>query len=135
MSLLSWMLASLWASRSSSACWVASPSLASMASMSRAEISLVLRMYWAMRRLRSRSGKIQRHRLNRGGDRRANATLFRIIIVRLRWHQPTRDYMARRLAEGKTKLEIIRCLKRFLARELFHAIRQAQDQKDLEPAT
>lgn len=65
------------------------------------------------------SGKTHRHRLNRGGDRQANAALYRIIIVRLRWHQPTRDYMARRLTEGKTKPEIIRCLKRYLAREIY----------------
>ena len=56
------------------------------------------------------SGKTTRHRLNRGGDRQANAALHRIVIVRLRWHQPTRDYMTRRLAQGKTKKEIIRCL-------------------------
>jgi transposase len=74
--------------------------------------------------IRASSGKIQRHRLNRGGNRRANATLFRIVIVRLRYHQPTRDYLARRLTQGKTKLEIIRCLKRFVARELYHAILQ-----------
>ena len=42
--------------------------------------------------------------------------------MRLRRHQPTRDYMARRLAEGRTKNEIIRCLKRYLAREIFHAL-------------
>jgi transposase len=68
------------------------------------------------------SGKTNRHRLNRGGDRRANAALHRIAVVRLRWHQPTRDYMARRLAEGKTKAEIIRCIKRYLARELYHTM-------------
>jgi transposase len=49
------------------------------------------------------SGKRTRHRLNRGGDRKANAALHRIVVVRLRWHQPTRDYMTRRLAQGKTK--------------------------------
>jgi transposase len=65
------------------------------------------------------SGKTVRHRLNRGGDRQANAALYRIVIVRLRWHQPTRDYMARRIAEGKTKTEAIRCLKRYVAREVF----------------
>src|SRR5215211_808437 len=58
------------------------------------------------------SGKTRRHRLNRGGDRQANAALHRIVVVRLRWHQPTRDYVARRTAEGKTSKEIIRCLKR-----------------------
>lgn len=66
------------------------------------------------------SGLQQRHRLNRGGDRQANATLHRIVIVRLRYHQPTRKYMARRLAQGKTKKEIIRCLKRALARQVYN---------------
>jgi transposase len=65
------------------------------------------------------SGQIHRHRLNRGGDRHANAALHRIVIVRLRWHQPTRDYAARRTAQGKAKKEILRCLKRSIAREVF----------------
>jgi transposase len=65
------------------------------------------------------SGRQQRHRLNRGGDRQANAALYRAVIVRLRYHQPTRDYMARRLPEGKTKQEVIRCLKRHLARTVY----------------
>jgi transposase len=56
------------------------------------------------------SGKTVRHRLNRGGDRQANAALHRVVVVRLRWHQPTRDYVARRTAEGKSKKEILRCL-------------------------
>jgi transposase len=56
------------------------------------------------------SGKTTRHRLNRDGDRQANAALHRIVVVRLRYHQSTRDYMTRRLAQGKTKNEIIRCL-------------------------
>jgi transposase len=70
------------------------------------------------------SGKTRRHRLNRGGDRQANAALYRVVLVRLRWHQPTRDYAARRTAEGKTSKEIIRCLKRYVAREVFAALRQ-----------
>jgi transposase len=70
------------------------------------------------------SGKTIRHRLNRGGDRQANAALYRIVIVRLRWHQPTKDYMARRIAEGKTKKEVIRCLKRYVAREVFAVLKQ-----------
>ena len=65
------------------------------------------------------SGKTRRHRRNRGGDRQANAALHRIVIVRLRWHQPTRDYAARRTAQGKTRKEITRCLKRYVAREIF----------------
>jgi transposase len=70
------------------------------------------------------SGKTRRHRLNRGGDRHANAALHRIVIVRLRYHQPTRDYMTTRLAQGKTKKEIIRCLKRYVAREVFAVLHQ-----------
>jgi transposase len=68
------------------------------------------------------SGKTVRHRLNRGGDRQANAALYRIVLVRLRYHQPTKDYLTRRLAEGKPKNEIIRCLKRYIAREVFAAL-------------
>jgi len=65
------------------------------------------------------SGKTGRHRLNRGGHRQANAALHRVVVVRMRAHQPTIDYVRRRTAEGKSKLEIIRCLKRFVAREIF----------------
>jgi transposase len=65
------------------------------------------------------SGKTSRHRLNRGGHRQANAALYRVVILRMRAHQPTIDYVRRRTAEGKSKLEIIRCLKRFVAREVF----------------
>jgi transposase len=64
------------------------------------------------------SGKTNRHRLNRGGDRRANAALHRVVVVRMRRHRPTLDYVRRRTAEGKSKREIIRCLKRFVAREI-----------------
>ena len=72
------------------------------------------------------SGKTTRHRLNRGGDRQANAALHRVVVVRLRWHAPTRAYLARRTAEGKTKAEIMRCLKRYLAREIFGLLRPAR---------
>lgn len=65
------------------------------------------------------SGMTNRHRLNRGGHRQANAALYRTVIVRLRFHQPTIDYVARRTAEGRTKSEIIRCLKRYVAREIW----------------
>jgi transposase len=69
------------------------------------------------------SGKTNgRHRLNRGGNRQANAALYRAIIVRMRWHQPTIDYVARRTAEGLSKREIIRCLKRYLAREIYRLL-------------
>ena len=63
-----------------------------------------------------------RHRLNRGGHRQANAALYRAVIVRRRFHQPTRDDVARRTADGRTKREIIRCLKRFLAREIYQRV-------------
>src|SRR3712207_8793872 len=53
-----------------------------------------------------------RHRLNRGGHRQANAALHRVVVVRMRAHQPTIDHVRRRTAEGKSKREIIRCLKR-----------------------
>ena len=69
------------------------------------------------------SGNTTRHRLNRGGDRHANAALHRIVLVQLRWrHPPTIDYVARRTAEGRSKREIIWCLKRYVAREVYRAL-------------
>lgn len=65
------------------------------------------------------SGRTGRHRLHRGGDRQANSALWRIALVRMGCHQPTKDDVARRTAEGKTKTEIMRCLKRHIAREVF----------------
>lgn len=68
------------------------------------------------------SGKITRHRLNRGGDRSANNALWRIVMVRMSCDERTKAYVARRSAEGKSKTEIIRCLKRYVSREVFIAI-------------
>lgn len=68
------------------------------------------------------SGNTTRHRLHRGGDRQANSAIHMIVINRLRWHDPTKAYMQRRTTEGKTKKEIIRCLKRAVVRELYHAL-------------
>lgn len=69
------------------------------------------------------SGQIQhRVRVNRGGDRQANAALWRIAIVRLATDPATRAYLERRQKEGKTKAEAIRCLKRYIAREVFNAL-------------
>ncbi|MFF4393997.1 MULTISPECIES: IS110 family transposase [unclassified Streptomyces] len=65
------------------------------------------------------SGKTNRHRLSRGGDRAANAALYRIALVRMASDQRTRDYVARQTAAGRTKKEIIRLLKRAIAREVF----------------
>ena len=68
------------------------------------------------------SGKTIRHRLNRGGDRAANSALHIIAIGRLRLDPKTKDYVARRTAEGHSKMEAIRCLKRYIAREVFRII-------------
>ena len=69
------------------------------------------------------SGKVARHRLNRGGDRQANHALWRIVITRMSSHPPTRAYVARRSKEGLSKPEIIRCLKRYAAREVYRHLR------------
>lgn len=69
------------------------------------------------------SGQTQRHRLNRGGDRAANSALHLAVISRLRADQRTKDYAARRTADGLSKREIIRCLKRYVARELYPLLR------------
>ncbi|QPN58855.1 IS110 family transposase [Synechococcus sp. CBW1002] len=69
------------------------------------------------------SGKVVRHRLNRSGNRQANCALHRIVICRLQRHQQTREYVERRTAEGRSMKEIIRCLKRFVAREVFGILR------------
>jgi transposase len=68
------------------------------------------------------SGKTQRRRLNRGGDRPANSALYTIVLARLRWDTPTRAYVERRVSEGKTRREAIRCLKRYVAREIYQMI-------------
>ncbi len=65
------------------------------------------------------SGKINRHRLNRGGNRQANAALYRVVVTRMRAHEPTLAYVRRRMTEEKSKAEIIRCLKRYVAREIY----------------
>ena len=82
------------------------------------------------------SGKTNRHRLNRGGDRAANCALHQIAINRLATDPVTRAYAAKRTAEGKTNKDILRCLKRAIAREVFHLITNpppAEDSTDLRP--
>ena len=78
------------------------------------------------------SGQTSRHRLYRGGHRQANAGLYRVAIVRMRFHQPTIDYVARRTTEGLTKEDIIRCLKRFLARDVYQRV--MTDHRTRQPA-
>lgn len=65
------------------------------------------------------SGKTERHRLNRGGNRHANSALHMIVISRMRLDPRTKAYVTRRLAEGRSKREVMRCLKRYVAREVF----------------
>lgn len=65
------------------------------------------------------SGKTTRHRLNRGGNRQANSALYHIVLTRMHYHQPTRDYIARRSTEGKTIGEIARILRRYVARQVY----------------
>lgn len=80
------------------------------------------------------SGKTQRRRLNRGGDRRANSALYIIVIARLRWDTRTRGYVERRVTEGKTRREAIRCLKRYVARELYQVIAEARATTRTQPS-
>jgi transposase len=68
------------------------------------------------------SGKTSRHRLNRGGDRQANYALYILAVTRMAWDPRTRAYVAKRQAEGKTTKEIIRCLKRHIAREIYRLL-------------
>ena len=83
------------------------------------------------------SGKITRHRLSRGGDRAANNALYRIALVRMSAHPQTRDYVQRQVANGRTKKEILRLLKRAIAREVFRLLTRptpVDDYSDLRPA-
>jgi transposase len=68
------------------------------------------------------SGKVVRHRLNRGGNREANRALYMIYLSRMRRDRRTQEYVARRTAEGKSKREIIRGLKRYIAREVYRVL-------------
>ena len=82
------------------------------------------------------SGKTSRYRLSRGGDREANSSLYRIVLVRMSKDKRTRDYVAKRTEEGKSKKEIIRCLKRYVAREIYRVMsnpRPAPLTNDLRP--
>jgi len=82
------------------------------------------------------SGKTTRHRLSRGGDRHANASLYRIVLVRMSRDRRTKEYVVKRTANGKSKKEIIRCLKRYVAREIYRVLqnpRLAPPTNDLQP--
>ncbi len=68
------------------------------------------------------SGKTQRHRLNRGGNRQANSALHMIVVCRMRTDPRTRTYVQRRTQEGLSKREVMRCLKRYVAREIYRVL-------------
>lgn len=73
------------------------------------------------------SGNTQRQRLNRGGDRHLNQALHNVILVRMRFDEDTKNYVDKRTAEGKNKREIIRCLKRYLARKIHRVLTSEQN--------
>jgi transposase len=73
--------------------------------------------------LEASSGRVQRHRLDRGGNRQLNAALYRIAITQSRYHPGARAYLERKRAEGKSRREAIRCLKRLLARVVFNTLK------------
>ena len=80
------------------------------------------------------SGRTHRHRLNRGGDRAANTALHTIALSRLRWDPRTHAYLARRRHEGLTKPEAMRCLKRYIAREVYRKLINAPHHTKDKPA-
>jgi len=72
------------------------------------------------------SGNTNRHRLNRGGDRRLNRALSSIALTRMSHHEPTRAYVERRRAEGLSNKEIRRCLKRYIARQVYRQLHHSE---------
>ena len=82
------------------------------------------------------SGKTNRHRLDRGGNRQINTAIHRVAVTRARCHPETRTYIARKRAEGKTNRDAIRCLKRHLARRVWHLLQPpTPDNTTLSPST
>jgi len=73
--------------------------------------------------LEASSGRTQRHRLDRGGNRQLNAALYRIAITQARYHAPAREYLERKRSEGKSRREALRCLKRLLVRVVFNTLK------------
>src|SRR3954470_16619837 len=80
------------------------------------------------------SGKTNRHRLDRGGNRQLNTTIHRIALTRSRCHPETQDYLARKRAEGKTGLEAMRCLKRHLTRRIWHLLQPPTPELETTPS-
>jgi transposase len=96
--------------------------LAEVGDASRFATDARLASYAGVAPLDASSGRQQRHRLNRTGNRRLNRAIFTIALTQIRIHQPARDYMARRIAEGKTHREALRALKRQLIRTIYRTL-------------
>ena len=97
--------------------------LAEIGPISRFKTDAQLARHTGVAPLEASSGKNQRHRLDRGGNRQLNAALYRIAITQSRYHPDARAYLERKQAEGKTRREAIRCLKRLLARAVFNTLK------------
>jgi len=97
--------------------------LAEIGPISRFKSDAQLARHSGVAPLEASSGRVQRHRLDRGGNRELNAALYRIAITQSRHHPAARAYLERKQAEGKTRREAIRCLKRLLARSVFNALK------------
>lgn len=97
--------------------------LAEIGPVSRFKTDAQLARHSGVAPLEASSGKSQRHRLDRGGNRQLNAALYRIAITQSRYHPAARAYLERKQAEGKSKREAIRCLKRLLARTVFNTLK------------
>jgi transposase len=97
--------------------------LAEIGPISRFKSDAQLARHSGVAPLEASSGKSQRHRLDRGGNRQLNAALYRIAITQSRYHPDARAYLERKQAEGKSRREAIRCLKRLLARTVFNALK------------
>ena len=97
--------------------------LAEIGPISRFKSDAQLARHSGVAPLEASSGRVQRHRLDRGGNRQLNAALYRIAITQSRHHPAARAYLERKQAEAKTRREAIRCLKRLLARSIFNALK------------
>ncbi len=97
--------------------------LAEIGPIGRFETDAQLARHGGVAPLEASSGRVQRHRLDRGGNRQLNSALYRIAITQSRYHPAARAYLERKQAEGKSKREAIRCLKRLLARTVFNALK------------
>jgi transposase len=97
--------------------------LAEVGPIGRFETDAQLARHSGVAPLEASSGRVQRHRLDRGGNRQLNCALYRIAITQARYHPAARAYLERKQAEGKSRREAIRCLKRQLVRVVFNTLK------------